>query len=60
MLINKIEKKWREEREKMNYINQEYGRLIDLFVQDLDEIKREFEKYKDIADQIEEYNGGKK
>ena len=40
MLIDRIKKKWQREREILGYVKLEYGRLIDLFIKDLGEIRR--------------------
>ena len=40
MLIDRIKKKWQREREILGYVKLEYGRLIDIFIKDLGEIRR--------------------
>jgi len=55
MLINDLKKKWIKERETMGYVKLEYGRLIDLFVTDLQSLIKEFDKYKKMEDMIENY-----
>jgi len=55
MLFNDLKKKWIKERETMGYVKLEYGRLIDLFVTDLQSLIKEFDKYKKMEDMIENY-----
>jgi hypothetical protein len=58
MLIDDIKMKWIKERETLGYVKLEYGRLIDLFVSDLSDLKKEFDKYEKMEEVIKHYKEG--